>query len=54
MKYKHTFENGFEADVTVNVELPTEELGGLVDKIVDGAVTIIAVATVASILRKYA
>lgn len=48
---KHTFVD--DANVKVNVELPTEELEDLVDKVVDGAITIIAAATVAHILRKW-
>lgn len=42
-----------DANVNVNVELPTEELEDLVDKVVDGVVTIITAATVAHILRKW-
>lgn len=47
---KHIFVD--DANVNVKVELPTEELGDLVDQIVDGVVTIIVVASVAHILRK--
>lgn len=53
MRHKYHFENGVEADVTVNVELPTDEIENIVDKIVDGAVTVICVATAASLIWKW-
>jgi hypothetical protein len=47
MKHQHAGQHN------VTVELPTKELEGLVDKVVDGAITIIATATVAYILGKW-
>lgn len=49
---KHKFVDDANVNVNVDVDLPTEELEDLVDKVVDGAVTIIVVATAAHILRK--
>lgn len=42
-----------DINVNLNIDIPAEDLGDLIDKVVDGAVTIIAVATVAHILRKW-
>lgn len=44
MKHQHS-------DIRVQVELPTEDLSDLVDKITDSAIAIIACGTVAVILR---
>lgn len=48
---KHKFAD--DATVNLTVKLPTEDLDHLVDKVVDGAVTIIAVFTAAHIFRKW-
>jgi hypothetical protein len=48
---KHRLVDDANVNVNVDVDLPIEELGELVDKIVDGVVTVIAVATVAHIFR---
>lgn len=50
---RHRFVDDANVNVNVDVDLPTEELEDLVDKIVDGVVTIIAATTVAHILRKW-
>lgn len=42
-----------DVNVNLHVDIPAEDLGTLIDKAVDGAVTIIAVATVAHILKKW-
>lgn len=45
MKHKH------DADVTINVNVPKQDLEDLIDKVTDSAVTIIAAFTVAHILK---
>lgn len=50
---KHKFVDDATVDVNVNLDIPTEELGSLVDKVTESAVTIIVVATAAHILRKW-
>lgn len=50
---KHEFKDELRIKVDHEHEIPLEEVHDLVDKIVDGAVTIIAVATTAHILRKW-
>lgn len=48
---KHKFTD--DVNVNLTVKLPTEDLEQLIDKVVDGAVTIIAVVTAAHIFRKW-
>jgi hypothetical protein len=48
---KHQFVD--TANVDVNVKMSIEDSEQIIDKVVDGAVTIIAVATVAHIFRKW-
>jgi hypothetical protein len=48
---KHTIKE--DVNVNANVNIPTDELESLVDHIVDGAVTIIVVATAAHIFRRW-
>ena len=43
--------HNFDAPVTVKVEIPTQDLTVLVDKVQDAAISIIFVATVASIVN---
>lgn len=42
-----------DVNVNLNVDIDTQNLATLVDKIVEGAVTIIVVATTAHIFRKW-
>lgn len=42
-----------DVNVNVRVDIPTEELEGLVEKVVDGTITIIVVATVAHIFKEW-
>lgn len=46
MKHRH------DADVNLTVDISTENLEDLVDKVVDGAITIIVVATAAHIFKE--
>lgn len=48
---KHIIAN--DINVNLHVDIPAEDLGNLIDKAVDGAITIITVATVTHILRKW-
>jgi hypothetical protein len=50
---KHKFEDELRIKIDHDHEIPLEEVGKLVDKIVDGAVTIIVVATAAHIFRSW-
>lgn len=47
---RHKFAD--DVNINLNVDIQAEELESLVDKCVDGAVTIIVVAAVAHILKK--
>lgn len=40
-----------DVNVNLHVDIPAEDLGNLIDKAIDGAITIITVATVAHILK---
>jgi hypothetical protein len=42
-----------DTDVDLNVNVPTEEIGVLVDKIRDGVVTIVVAITVSAIVRRW-
>ncbi len=48
MKHKLTE----DVNVNVKIDVPVEDLENLIDKVVDGAITIVAVATVAHIFKK--
>lgn len=45
MKHHH------DADLRVNVELPTQDLEGLIDKTTEAVITIIVVATAAQVIK---
>lgn len=45
MKHEHS------ANATVKVDIPTQDLEGLIDKVTESALTIIAALTAASILK---
>jgi hypothetical protein len=47
---KHKFEDSI--DINLKVEIPVEDVENLIDKAVDGAITIIAIATVAHIIKR--
>jgi hypothetical protein len=42
-----------DTDVDLNLNVPTEELGELVDKIRDGIVTVVVAITVSAIVRRW-
>lgn len=42
-----------DTDVDLNVNVPTEELGRLVEQIRDGVVTVVVAITVSAIVRRW-
>lgn len=48
---KHTFQDA--VDINLKIDIPAEDLEDLIDKAVEGAVTIIVAATAARILRSW-
>lgn len=51
MKHQHQIADDIDLNVNIDVVLPTEELGDLVEKVTESVIIIIAVATAAHILR---
>lgn len=49
---KHEFKDTLRIQVDHDHEIDSEVVGELIDKVVDGAVTIIAIATLAHFVRK--
>lgn len=50
---KHQFQDELRIKVDHDHKLPMEDIDHLIDRVVNGAVTIIAVATVGSIIKKF-
>lgn len=50
---KHEFKDTLHITVDHEHEIQTDVVEELIDKVVDGAITIIAVATAAQILRRW-
>lgn len=53
MKHTHQIPDDINIDLNVNVDLPVEEVGDLVDKVTESIVVIIVVASAAHILRSW-
>lgn len=53
MKHKFIDDVNANANVNVTLDIPTQELENLIEKITDSAITIIVVASTAHILRKW-
>lgn len=50
-KVKHTIAD--DVNVNVKVDIPAEDLGDLIDKVVDAAITITVVVTAAQIVKGF-
>lgn len=49
----HVIIDKADTDVDLNVNVPTEELGRLVEQIRDGVVTVVVAITVSAIVRRW-